>query len=139
MLSSPPHHYMCYLISQSPSAEDFRELFDCPSYDKSLHLHFHNQIIYVFLVSWRYVTRITTSTSHLLLPSAPNHEYLKLQPNDTVPKRYFRPPASSELVIRTRDWKKVTVEYALSLSTPWEHIQGGGTAPLILHLRNGWT
>jgi len=32
MLSSPPHHCMHYLISHSPSAEDFRELFDCPSY-----------------------------------------------------------------------------------------------------------
>ena len=35
MLSSPPHHCMRYLISHSPSAEDFPELFDCPSYTSS--------------------------------------------------------------------------------------------------------
>src|SRR5215469_7373903 len=41
MLSSPPHHSTRYLISHSLSAEDFRELFDCPSY----HHTNNNQIL----------------------------------------------------------------------------------------------
>ena len=73
-------------------------------YDKSFHSY--TQIMYVFLVSCKYVTRITFSISHLILTSAPNHDNLKFQPYDTVHKRYFRPPASAELVTRTRDWKR---------------------------------
>ena len=40
-------------------------------YDESFHSRFHSKIMYVFLVSFKYVTRITISTPHLLLPSAP--------------------------------------------------------------------
>jgi hypothetical protein len=32
ILSSPPQQCVRYLISHSPSAGEFRELFDCPSY-----------------------------------------------------------------------------------------------------------
>jgi hypothetical protein len=35
MLSSPSQQCVCYLITRSPSAGEFRELFDCPTY--SLH------------------------------------------------------------------------------------------------------
>jgi len=41
MLGSPPHHNMRYLISHSLSAEDFRELYDSPSY----HHTNNNQIL----------------------------------------------------------------------------------------------